>query len=78
MVAASLLRISHPRPLAAYAPGELRLPSWTFTAWVVFCRDWTKPVRPSLPRPLGAEIEARRRARMMRDVVPQDLEALAA
>ncbi|MBI1200289.1 MAG: hypothetical protein GC203_20715 [Phenylobacterium sp.] len=78
MVAASLPRISRSRPLAAYAPGELRLPSWTFTAWVVFRRDWTTAARPSLPRPLGAEIEARRRARLLRDVVPQDLEVLAA
>lgn len=82
MVAALIIRPADRRPLVVYRPGELRLPSWTFTAWLVFRRDGSaaRPSlpRPALPRPMGAEIEARRRARLMRDVVPQDFEALAA
>jgi hypothetical protein len=62
-----------------YRPGELGLPRWTYVAWLVFRRSWAECARPTLPRRVEDEIEARRRARMLRDVVPQDaVEPLAA
>jgi len=51
---------------------RLRLPRWAFVAWLTYRRRLRAAPAPSLPGSIEAEIEARRLARMQRDLVPQD------
>lgn len=54
MTASPPLRPTEPPASLVFAPGDLRLPRWTFTAWVVYCRDWAHAARPSLSRRAGS------------------------
>ncbi len=60
-----------PRTFASDAPADHSLPRWAFVAWNVFRRQADAP-RPTLAPTPEADIEARRRARLLRELVPQD------
>jgi len=57
---------------ADQARRRLRLPRWAFIAWLTYRRRLGAAPAPSLPLGIEAEIEARRLARMRREIVPQD------
>jgi hypothetical protein len=63
--------MSHASP-RSWIPAELRLPRWAFVAWLVRQRQLDAGPRLVLALAAGGDIEASRRARLMRDLVPQD------
>lgn len=51
---------------------DLSLPRWAFVAWLVHQRQVEAGPRLALALTTGGDIEASRRARLMRELVPQD------
>lgn len=60
------------RNFTPFGPAHFSLPRWAFVAWAVYCRQTDAGPRPTLAPTAGDGIEARRRARLLRDLVPQD------
>ena len=56
----------------ALSPRDLSLPRWAFVAWFVQQRQADMP-RPTLALSPAGDIEASRRARLLRELVPQDV-----
>ena len=52
---------------------RLRLPRWAFVAWLVHLRQRRAGPRPQIALAPETDIEANRRARLLREVVPQDV-----
>lgn len=59
-----------PDSTATDAP--LSLPRWAFVAWLVHCRQLRASPRPTLALAPDTDIETARRARLLRELVPQD------
>lgn len=62
-------------PPQSWAPAQhdLSLPRWAFVAWLIHQRYATAGPRTALAlAPPQGDIEASRRARLLRDLVPQD------
>jgi hypothetical protein len=53
-------------------PANLRLPRWAFVAWLVHLRQRRAGPRAQIALAPETDIEAARRARLLREVVPQD------
>ena len=51
---------------------DLNLPGWAFVAWLVHQRQLERGPRLAPALVAGGDIEASRRARLMRELVPQD------
>jgi hypothetical protein len=64
--------IHAPRTFAPDEPADLSLPRWAFVAWGVYRRQADGGPRPALAPRHEADIEATRRARLLRELVPQD------
>lgn len=60
--------------LRSWAPAQhdLSLPRWAFVAWLVHRRQADAGPRLDLTLSLDGDIEASRRARLLRELVPQD------
>lgn len=61
-----------PRTFASAEPTDFSLPRWAFVAWGVYRRRADSDPRPPLALTPEMDIEATRRARLMRELVPQD------
>lgn len=64
-----------PAPTRSFAPPAatgLTLPRWAFVAWDVYSRRLDAGPRVTLAASLADDVEARRRARLLRELVPQD------
>ena len=61
-----------PRSFSPAESAELSLPRWTFVAWSVVRRQGDAVPRAALGPGAEADIEAHRRARLLRELVPQD------
>lgn len=58
-------------PTRPWTSSDLRLPRWTFVAWLVHRRQLRAGPRTILAGAPETDIEARRRARLLREIVPQ-------
>ena len=56
----------------SWIPADLSIPRWAFVAWLVRQRQLDAGPRLALSLTTGGDIEASRRARLMRELVPQD------
>lgn len=56
----------------SWTPTDLSLPRWAFVAWLVHQRQADAGPRLAPALTAGGDIEASRRARMLRELVPQD------
>ena len=54
-------------------PADLSLPRWAFVAWLVHQRQRVAGPRPAIVLAPDIDIDAGRRARLLRELVPQDL-----
>lgn len=64
--------MSHASP-RSWTPTDLSLPRWAFVAWLVHQRRADAgPRLAALALSTAGDIEASRRARLMRELVPQD------
>ena len=61
-----------PRTFAPAEPADLSLPRWTFVAWDVYRRQAAAGPRPIIALAPDTDIDATRRARLLRELVPQD------
>lgn len=63
--------MSHASPRSGILT-DLSLPRWAFVAWLVHQRRADAGPRLALALSAAGDIEASRRARLMRELVPQD------
>lgn len=56
----------------AAARSDLSLPRWAFVAWLFYRRGLRAAPRPQIVLAAEPDIEARRRERLLRELVPQD------
>lgn len=56
----------------APSPRDLSLPRWAFVAWLVHQRQALAGPRLAIAYTAEEAVEASRRARLLRDLVPQD------
>jgi hypothetical protein len=63
--------MSHASP-RSWIHADLSLPRWAFVAWLVHKRQADAGPRLALALSTAGDIEASRRARLMRELVPQE------
>lgn len=61
-----------PRRSGAEPQADLSLPRWAFVAWLFHRRGLRAAPRPQIVLAAEPDIEAHRRERLLRDLVPQD------